>query len=160
VKRHLIKLSMIPALFSFALLITSTKMTFRPPNYRLTNSSPATTCWLSILLFLDSIHFVLGVSLYRVPFVPLRWLLAVKFVLVMSMIKFVMYFTSGVCLAANPVPDGIGSATAFIGSILSLALIWVRWEFLKNETLDKNLKKFINEDQYRLNNNEENEDSY
>jgi len=143
VKRHLIKLSLIPVLFSFVLLITSVKMTFRPPGYRLTNSSPATTCWLSILLFLDSMHFLLGASLYRVPFEPVRWILAVKFVLVMSIIKFVMYFTSGVCLAANTVPDGIGSATAFIGSLLSLALIWVRWEFLKNESFDKNIKKLI-----------------
>jgi hypothetical protein len=155
----LILLSSITVLFSFAVMITSIKMTFKPPNYRLTNSSPATTCWLSILLFLDSLHFVLGASLYRVPFEAVRWLLAAKFVLVMSIIKFVMYFISGVCLAANPVPDVVGSATAFIGSLISLTLIWVRWEFLKNESLDKNLKKLINEDQYRFNANEENEDS-
>ena len=130
-RANIIKLSLIFLIYSVVTFVTSAIMFSKPPTYRLTNASPATTLWLSTLSLIDSFHLIVGACITTVYYEPVRWVLDSKFMVVIYIIKFCLYFTSGVCLAANAVPDGIGSATAFIASLSCLVLLRIRMEFFK-----------------------------
>ena len=65
ISNHLLKLPVLPLLYSLTLWITSVVVFFKRPSFRLTKASPATTAWLTLLLFVDSLYLWAGLYHYQ-----------------------------------------------------------------------------------------------
>ena len=152
---HLIKIGFLPLLYAVIMFIMSMSVFYSPPNFRLTNTSPATVCWYSIILIIDCIHLILTFALYRGHLKEQGWILGGAPMMCISILKIILYLVSFICLLANPVPDAVGAATAFIGVIVLATLLTTRFFYFKNNNLDDKINKFLKDEQYSSGINEE-----
>ena len=84
------------------------------------------------MLLLDSIHLTLSVAVYRGHFKQLHWIVGGVPMTCASIIKLVLYFSSFVCLLANPVPDVIGAMSALIAALVITSFLGTRYYYVKN----------------------------
>ena len=90
------------------------------------------------MLLLDSIHLTLSVAVYRGHLKQLHWIVGGVPMTCTSIIKLVLYFSSFVCLLANPVPDVIGAMSALITALVIASFLATRYYYIKNYKLNIN----------------------
>ena len=131
IKRNPIKLSLLPLITAYVLFIVCLSHFLRPSTNRVTRNSPSITGWVSILFVIDCNHLFFGAALLSVPSEDIRLILTMKYVPIMCIIKAINYLIIGICLAINPIPDGLGSTMAFLSCLVNVSLILIRkWYFV------------------------------
>lgn len=74
-----------------------------------------------------------------------------------SILKIALYFTSFICLIANPVADAIGAVTALISALVLTSFIVTRFFYLKNYNLNERVQLFL-KDEYNSGLNDQSHD--
>ena len=124
-----------PLAYALIMMIMSLVVHFNPGNFRLSYTNPATVSWFSMMLLLDSIQLILSVAVYREHLKSLYWIFGGVPMTCISIAKIALYFSSFVCLLANPVADTIGAMTALIASFVLIAFLATRYFYLKKKLL-------------------------
>ena len=134
---HLIKIAFLPFVYGLVMTIMGFIVFYNPSNFRLSNTSPATLCWFSVMLLMDSIHLILCLALYRGRLESQSWIVGGVPMVCISILKTILYFTSFICLLINPVADPIGAVTALISALALTAFLITRFFYLKNFNLNE-----------------------